>query len=111
MAKASSHFVCQACGAVHNKWAGRCDACLAWNTISEESGTETTPKGLTSGKGKKIELVALNNDSKDAARTSTHIHELDRVLGGGLVAGSAILIAGDPGIGKSTLLLQAVVSL
>lgn len=111
MAKSHSSFVCQACGAIHSKWSGKCDACFAWNTISEEGSTETTPKGLSSGKGKKIELVALNNESKDAARVSTRIGELDRVLGGGLVAGSAILIAGDPGIGKSTLLLQAVVSL
>lgn len=110
MAKSNARYVCQACGAVHTKWAGRCDACLAWNTISEEV-MDSTPKGLSGGKGKKIEMVSLDNQSQDAARVSTTIHELDRVLGGGLVAGSAVLIAGDPGIGKSTLLLQTVVAL
>jgi DNA repair protein RadA/Sms len=110
MAKTTAHFVCQNCGAIHPKWSGQCDACLSWNSIVEESAMETTPKGLTSGKGKKIDWVTLDANAKDAARASTGIGELDRVLGGGLVAGSAVLIAGDPGIGKSTLLLQTVVS-
>lgn len=111
MAKSTSHFVCQSCGAIHPKWSGKCDDCGNWNTISEESVIETTPKGLTSGKGKKIDLVTLDNQTPDAARRATGIGELDRVLGGGLVAGSAVLIGGDPGIGKSTLLLQAVVAI
>ena len=111
MAKSTSHFVCQSCGAIHPKWSGKCDDCGNWNTITEESVSETTPKGLTSGKGKKIDLVTLSSDTKDAARSATGIAELDRVLGGGLVAGSAVLIGGDPGIGKSTLLLQAVVAI
>ena len=110
MAKSASQFVCQSCGAIHPKWSGRCDECHSWNSIVEES-METTPKGLTSGKGKKIELVTLDTGTEDAARTSTGIGELDRVLGGGLVAGSAVLIGGDPGIGKSTLLLQTVVAI
>jgi DNA repair protein RadA/Sms len=110
MAKSTSRFVCQSCGAVHPKWSGRCDACGSWNSIVEEAATETTPKGLNSGKGKQIELVTLDNGTVDAKRATTGIGELDRVLGGGLVAGSAILIAGDPGIGKSTLLLQTVVA-
>jgi len=108
MAKSTSSFICQSCGAVHPKWSGRCDACGSWNSISEESN-EATPKGLTSGKGKKIDWVTLDVNAPDAPRTSTGISELDRVLGGGLVAGSAVLIGGDPGIGKSTLLLQTVV--
>ncbi|MDX2074294.1 MAG: DNA repair protein RadA [Alphaproteobacteria bacterium] len=108
MAKSTSSFICQSCGAVHPKWAGQCDACGAWNSISEEAH-EATPKGLTSGKGKKIEWVTLDTSTAEAPRTSTGISELDRVLGGGMVAGSAILIGGDPGIGKSTLLLQTVV--
>lgn len=107
MAKSSSQFICQACGSVHPKWAGQCDGCGAWNTLAEES-IQTTPKGLAAGKGAKIQFVALDAESKDAARLPTGIGELDRVLGGGLVAGSAVLIGGDPGIGKSTLLLQAV---
>lgn len=106
MAKSHSNFICQACGSVHSKWAGKCDACGGWNTIAEET-TEATPKGLTSGKGKKIEWAAMDN-AKDTAHKPIGIGELDRVLGGGLVSGSAVLIGGDPGIGKSTLLLQAV---
>ncbi len=111
MVKNSSQFVCSNCGAVHPKWSGKCDDCGAWNTISEQV-LEITPKGLDAGgKGKKLDFVTLDADSRDAPRQSTGINELDRVLGGGLVAGSAVLIGGDPGIGKSTLLLQAVVSL
>lgn len=108
MAKSISSFICQACGAVHPKWSGKCDACGAWNSISEEAH-EATPKGLSGGKGKKIDWVALDANAPDAPRSSTGMKELDRVLGGGLVAGSAVLIGGDPGIGKSTLLLQTVV--
>lgn len=108
MAKSSSSFICQSCGAVHPKWAGQCDACGSWNSISEEAH-EATPKGLTSGKGRKIDWVTLDVNAPDAPRINTGIAELDRVLGGGLVAGSAVLIGGDPGIGKSTLLLQTVV--
>src|SRR5688500_3387787 len=107
MAKSTSSFVCQSCESIHPEWSGKCDACNSWNSIVEES-MEATPKGLTSGKGKKIEWVALEADTQEAARSSSGIGELDRVLGGGLVAGSAVLIGGDPGIGKSTLLLQMV---
>jgi DNA repair protein RadA/Sms len=108
MAKSHSNFVCQSCGAVHPKWSGKCDACNSWNTISEESGGETTPKGLSSGKGRKIDWAAMDAAAKDQAHAPIGIAELDRTLGGGLVTGSAVLIGGDPGIGKSTLLLQAV---
>lgn len=111
MAKSTSQFICSSCGSVHPKWSGKCDDCGEWNTISEQV-IEVTPKGLTAGgKGKKIDFIPLDAESQDATRQSTGISELDRVLGGGLVAGSAILIGGDPGIGKSTLLLQTVVSL
>ncbi|MFO0388676.1 MAG: DNA repair protein RadA [Alphaproteobacteria bacterium] len=108
MAKSTTQYTCQSCGAIHPKWSGKCDDCAAWNSLVEEAGNETTPKGLTSGKGKKIELTTLDADTEEAMRTLTGIGELDRVLGGGMVAGSAILIGGDPGIGKSTILLQAV---
>ena len=108
MAKSTSSFICQSCGAVHPKWSGQCEGCGSWNSIAEEA-RDATPKGLAGGKGKKIDWVALDVNAPDAPRTSTGIAELDRVLGGGLVAGSAILIGGDPGIGKSTLLLQTVV--
>ncbi len=110
MVKSHSSFVCQSCGAVHPKWSGKCDACGAWNSIVEEAGAESTPKGLSGGKGKKIDWATLDDNAVDAKRATTGIGELDRVLGGGLVAGSAVLIGGDPGIGKSTLLLQTVVS-
>jgi DNA repair protein RadA/Sms len=111
MAKSTSQFICSACGSVHPKWSGKCDDCGQWNTISEQV-MEVTPKGLSGGaKGRKIDFVPLDAESQGAPRQATGIGELDRVLGGGLVAGSAILIGGDPGIGKSTLLLQAVVSL
>jgi DNA repair protein RadA/Sms len=111
MAKSASRFVCQSCGAVHPKWAGKCDACGSWNSISEEA-VDATPKGLSpQGKGRRIDFVTLDELAEDAPRLSTGIGELDRVLGGGLVAGSAILIGGDPGIGKSTLLLQTVVAM
>lgn len=107
MAKSSSQFVCQSCGAVTNKWAGKCESCNEWNTIVEEVA-EHTPKGLGAGKGRKITFEGLEGQSEEAPRTLTGIAELDRVMGGGMVAGSATLIGGDPGIGKSTLLLQVV---
>lgn len=110
MAKHSSQYVCQSCGAVSAKWAGRCDACGEWNSIVEES-VATAPKGLKPGKSKGIETATLADAVPAHTRQTTGIGELDRVLGGGLVAGSAILIGGDPGIGKSTLLLQAAASL
>jgi DNA repair protein RadA/Sms len=108
MAKAAESFVCQSCGAAYRKWQGRCDACGEWNTIIEEAPKTTVPKGLSAGKGKAIGFASLSSQPERVRRTVTGIAELDRVLGGGLVPGSAILIGGDPGIGKSTLLLQAV---
>ncbi len=110
MSKSTSQFICQACGNVTNRWSGKCDACGEWNSISEEAST-ATPKGLKAGKGRAIAWESLEAEAAEAPRIATGIAELDRVLGGGLVEGSAILIGGDPGIGKSTLLLQAVVAL
>lgn len=111
MAKSSQHFVCQVCGAVTNKWAGKCESCDEWNSIVEETAREVTPKGLGTGKGKKIAFESMVGTTEQPPRIVLGIHEMDRMLGGGLVAGSAILIGGDPGIGKSTLLLQAVSAL
>jgi DNA repair protein RadA/Sms len=111
MAKSTSQFVCQACGSVTNKWAGKCEACGEWNSIVEEIAQETTPKGLGVGKGRKITFESLAGITEEAPRIPVGISEMDRMLGGGLVAGSAILIGGDPGIGKSTLLLQTVAAL
>ncbi|MBL8807690.1 MAG: DNA repair protein RadA [Rhodospirillales bacterium] len=111
MAKAASRFVCQECGAVHPRWSGKCDACGAWNTIVEEAVPDTAPKGVSAKGGKRVSFVGLDGQSEQAPRRKTGIAELDRVLGGGLVKGSAVLVGGDPGIGKSTLLLQAAASL
>ena len=109
---ARSSFVCQSCGNVTTKWSGKCDACGAWNSISEETASSAPPvgKGAKAARGKKIDLTSLSGNAPEPQRTITGIHEFDRVLGGGLVPGSAILIGGDPGIGKSTLLIQAAAS-
>ena len=112
MARTSVTYLCQQCGAGFAKWAGKCDECGAWNTLVEER--RETPAGP--GKrttGKRIALEPLNSQSAAAppARMITGIGEFDRVAGGGLVPGSATLIGGDPGIGKSTLLLQLVCKL
>jgi DNA repair protein RadA/Sms len=111
MAKTSSHYVCQACGTVHSKWQGQCDGCAAWNTLVEESRA-SLPKAVSAGgKGKALELTSLASAEKPVPRMLTGIGEFDRVLGGGLVEGSAALIGGDPGIGKSTLLLRAAANM
>ncbi|MBM3733631.1 MAG: DNA repair protein RadA [Acidimicrobiia bacterium] len=107
MARTTSKFVCQACGAEAPKWTGRCEACGAWNTLAEEA-IEAKPKALGGAhKGRAVPFVGLRGERAPAPRLATGIAELDRVLGGGLVAGSAVLVGGDPGIGKSTLLLLA----
>src|SRR6056297_520189 len=105
----SSSFSCSACGAVHTKWSGRCDACGEWNTIIEEAPLSAGPasKSLGARRGSAIALTDLAAAETPPPRTHSGIDELDRVLGGGLVPGSATLVGGDPGIGKSTLLLQA----
>ena len=108
MGKTAS-FTCTACGAVHSKWSGRCDACGEWNTIIEEAPLSAGPasKSLGTKRGNAIALSDLSTAEAPPPRTHSGIAELDRVLGGGLVPGSATLVGGDPGIGKSTLLLQA----
>ncbi|MCU0902354.1 MAG: DNA repair protein RadA [Tabrizicola sp.] len=102
-------FTCTVCGAAYRKWAGKCDACGGWNTIVEEAPLSTGPKSL-GAKGRAIPLSDLATEEPAPPRASSGIDELDRVLGGGLVPASAILVGGDPGIGKSTLLLQAAAS-
>ena len=111
MARKAARFVCQQCGASHAKWGGRCDSCGGWNTLVEEAPVEATPRGLGSKRGRKIDFVGLDGDGEGAPRRATGIKEFDRVCGGGLVAGSALLVGGDPGIGKSTLLLQVAAAL
>jgi DNA repair protein RadA/Sms len=112
MAKNDKSYVCQSCGSTSHKWSGKCDGCGEWNSIAEEN-VQSIPKGLgTKRKGRAIELEPLQGAAnRNYPRHVTGIREFDRVTGGGLVPGSAILIGGDPGIGKSTLLLQAVCSL
>jgi DNA repair protein RadA/Sms len=113
MPKARTQFVCQNCGTVHNRWAGKCDACGAWNTIVEEDplGGIGGGPGRTPKKGRPVALTSLSGEIEDAPRIQSGIGELDRVTGGGFVRGSAILVGGDPGIGKSTVLMQAAAAL
>lgn len=113
MAKSKKNYICQSCGAVASKWAGKCEACGEWNAMTEEVVEAAVPKGMSGGKkGRALDLVDLGGQSADKMpRKVTGIAEFDRVTGGGLVPGSALLIGGDPGIGKSTLLLQVVCAL
>jgi DNA repair protein RadA/Sms len=114
MAKPTAQFVCQNCGAVSHKWAGRCEACGEWNTIIEEAIEVRPGTKLGQARSKtaaRLSFVGLEGTTAPPPRTQTSIAELDRVLGGGFVAASAVLVGGDPGIGKSTLLLQAAASL
>lgn len=108
MAKAPNSFACSACGARFPKWAGRCEKCGEWNTLVEEAPLSQGPgRGLGAAKGKMVPLTGLDAVEAPPPRRAAGIAELDRVFGGGLVPGSAVLVGGDPGIGKSTLLLQA----
>jgi DNA repair protein RadA/Sms len=109
--KAQSRFVCQECGASHRRWQGRCEACGAWNSIIEEQPREISPRGLDAGKGKTLAFQQLNGAAARIPRRTSGIVEFDRVSGGGLVPASAVLVGGDPGIGKSTLLLQLIARL
>jgi len=111
MARAQTRYVCQQCGASYPKWAGRCEACGGWNSLVEEQARAASPRGLGAGKGRKLEFTGLAGGGDKLQRRICGISEFDRVCGGGLVPGSALLVGGDPGIGKSTLLLQAVASL
>jgi DNA repair protein RadA/Sms len=111
MARSQPRYACQQCGAVHAKWTGRCDGCGAWNSLIEELPRDSLPKGLEAGGGRALDFVGLTGTSLLPPRRRTGIAELDRVCGGGLVPGSAILVGGDPGIGKSTLLLQAAAAI
>lgn len=113
MAKTKTSYICQSCGSVYSQWAGKCEACGEWNSLQVETTEAGPPKGLGSvKKGKSLDLHSLEfSEEKPLIRHKTGLHEFDRVTGGGLVPGCAILLGGDPGIGKSTLLLQAVCAL
>ncbi|MFN5632274.1 MAG: DNA repair protein RadA [Sphingomonadales bacterium] len=112
MAKPKKRYVCQECGTVSPRWQGQCEDCGNWNSLVEEAGATVfeAKHHLASG-GRDLGLVGLNSDIALPERASTGISEFDRALGGGLVAGSATLLGGDPGIGKSTLLLQTAANL
>lgn len=111
MVKVRTQFVCQQCAATYSKWSGRCENCGEWNTLVEQAPTSTAQSSVakagSSGEKLKVQsLKAAKDDTSIAARISTTIQDLDVVLGGGIVPGSVTLLAGQPGIGKSTLLLQ-----
>ena len=108
MAKSKTVFVCNNCGYESAKWLGKCPACNEWNSFYEEKIAKTTDGAFsTDKKTKSAKPSSLNSiEGKEATRTSTGVNELDRVLGGGIVKGSLILLGGEPGIGKSTLILQ-----
>jgi DNA repair protein RadA/Sms len=113
MAKTRANFVCQSCGAVTQRWQGKCESCGEWNSITEEStgsgiGGQAAQKAR---KGRVFLLEGLSGETKSAPRIISTIGELDRVTGGGFVPGSVILLGGEPGIGKSTLLIQACATL
>lgn len=112
----SPSYICQSCGAVHSRWQGKCDACGGWNTLAQEAvaapvagarRASASRASSSGGRGRVFPLEGLKGESAEAPRVASGIAELDRVTGGGFVHGSVILIGGDPGIGKSTLLMQA----
>lgn len=109
MAKSKSQFVCQHCGAVYPKWVGRCENCGEWNTLVEQAistGNSAVARGASSGRVLASQSMQEINIEERILRLSTGIDDLDAVLGGGVLPGGVILLAGQPGIGKSTLLLQ-----
>src|SRR5262252_8121799 len=108
MAARAQKFICQNCGATFARWAGKCDACSEWNTLVEESA-EGSRRPMR--KGRPFAIEPLAGESHEAPRLASSIAEFDRVTGGGFVRGSVLLLGGDPGIGKSTLLIQAAAKL
>lgn len=112
MAKSISKYVCQSCGYVSPRWVGKCPNCNEWNTFVEEAPVPATIARKSGGVSSELEPIPLSQvDSITDVRFSTEIAEFDRVLGGGIVSGSVILLGGDPGIGKSTLMLQVALQL
>src|SRR5690349_18437395 len=111
MSKRNLTFVCQNCGAASSRWQGKCEACGEWNTLSEEGAERPSGPGRKPGKGRLFALEAVTGEAHDAPRLVSGLGEFDRVTGGGFVRGSVLLVGGDPGIGKSTLLIQAAAAL
>ena len=111
MARREANFICQNCGAAYGRWQGKCEACGEWNTISEESAARPQVPGRAPRKGRLFALEPLAGAGRDAPRLASGLAEFDRVTGGGFVRGSVLLLGGDPGIGKSTLLIQVAAAL
>jgi len=107
VSKRSLTFICQNCGAAFTRWQGKCEACGEWNTLADETAGRVAGPGRAPRKGRPFALEPLAGEAHDAPRLPSGIAELDRVTGGGFVRGSVLLVGGDPGIGKSTLLIQA----
>src|SRR5215813_4538870 len=111
MARRETNFICQNCGAAYGRWQGKCEACGEWNTISEENSARPQVPGRAPRKGRLFALEPLAGAGRDAPRLASGLAEFDRVTGGGFVRGSVLLLGGDPGIGKSTLLIQVAAAL
>src|SRR5437870_9199737 len=114
MAKPKARYVCQACGSVSHRWQGQCDDCAEWNTLVQETAEVSSifaAKHNLQGGGRVIPLIGLETPAALPERLPSGLAEFDRAIGGGIVAGSAMLVGGDPGIGKSTLLLQVAARL
>src|SRR5438105_685776 len=114
MAKPKARYICQACGSVSHRWQGQCADCGDWNTLVQETAAVSSifaAKHNLQGGGSRIALVGLDTPAALPDRMASGIAEFDRAIGGGIVAGSAMLVGGDPGIGKSTLLLQVAARL
>src|SRR5476651_2507786 len=111
MSKRSLSFICQNCGAAASRWQGKCEACGEWNTLAQEGAERPAGPGRKPHKGRLFALEPLAGEAHDAPRLPSGVPELDRVTGGGFVRGSVVLMAGDPGIGKSTLLIQATAAM
>jgi len=111
MAKNQQSYVCQSCGSVYARWQGRCDDCGSWNTIEPEVDPLAAPSKGRKTKARGLELETLAGEAAPPPRFKTGAEEFDRALGGGLVPGSALLVGGDPGVGKSTLLLQSAAAI
>ncbi len=114
MAKAKARYVCQSCGSVSHRWQGQCPDCAEWNTLVQEAAEVSNifaAKHNLQGGGRSLALVGLDAPAALPERLPSGIAEFDRAIGGGIVPGSAMLVGGDPGIGKSTLLLQVAARL
>src|SRR4051812_35709321 len=114
MAKPKARYVCQACGSVSHRWQGQCVDCAEWNTLVQEAAEVSNifaAKHNLQGGGRVVQLIGLDVPAALPERLPSGLAEFDRAIGGGIVPGSAMLVGGDPGIGKSTLLLQVAARL